>query len=146
MSPIEPARPGDLASLIQLVGSADGCSPATVWSLPWDLGHYWLIRSGTQVIAAGSLQSVGDGVRAEIRGLAVAPAAQGRGLATRMVRHLCELAGRAGLSVVCVTRKPRFFERQGFAVTEADWLPPSRRDVGHSAGPPRVALCLQEVS
>ncbi len=141
MTDVEPARREDLPQLVRLIGSVEGCAPATVWSVPWDVDDYWVIRDGPEVVAAGALQPVGDeGRQAEIRGLAVDPRYRGYGLASRLVQHLCALGSRAGLDVVCITRKPRFFERQGFALTRSDWLPPYRVDPEHAGDTPRVAL------
>lgn len=139
MSPVQPAVAADLAELVHLIGSTEGCAGATVWSLPWDIGHYWVIKQGGRIVAAGSLQPLDDGRRAEIRGLVVAPAHRGTGLATRLVDHLCDIGRRAGLDVVCMTRKPNFFVRQGFAETAPDWLPPYRVQA-EMTEPPRVAL------
>ena len=136
------ATDADLPALIELLGETEGCAPLTVWSVPWQLYDYWLIRDeGHQgnVIAAGSLQPIEGSRRAEIRGLVVAESHRGQGLASRIVEHLCRIAADRQLDVVCITTSPGFFERHGFEGVAPDWLPAHRRDV-ECGDAPRVAL------
>jgi len=145
---VVPAEARDLQGLVALIGAAEGCAPTTVWSLPWDLNHYWVIRRDGRVVASGSLQPVGDGRRAEIRGIATDPAYRGHGFAKAIVAHLCAVGARTGLEVVCMTRKPGFFERQGFTQMPAHWLSPLRVDAegGQSDDAPRIALRCSPIS
>jgi N-acetylglutamate synthase-like GNAT family acetyltransferase len=139
-----PATPADLPALIKLIGTSDGCSPQTVWSLPWDLPFYWVVRDHEQIVASGSLQPVDGVARAEIRGLVVAPSYQGQGLAGKFVTFLQDRAAKRGIDVVCVSTSPGFFEKQGFSTTPAHWLPAHRVHAVRGARP-RVGLRLSAV-
>jgi amino-acid N-acetyltransferase len=61
---------------------------------------------------------------AEVRSLAVDPAAQGRGVGSALVRAVEEEAGRLEIRrIFSLTYEQRFFERLGFVVVEKNALP-----------------------
>lgn len=117
----------DVRALVELLGgSVPAVAAETVWEVPWTWQHYWIVRDASgDIVCAGSLRPLDDR-RAEIRGLVVAPRARGTGIATVLVDHLLERADALGLEAVCVTRKPSFFRRFGFAETIASWVVPQR--------------------
>jgi N-acetylglutamate synthase-like GNAT family acetyltransferase len=141
--PIEPAGPGDIRALIEMLSKATpDCAPETVWALPWAWRQFAVARTpdGSAIAAAGGLFTL-DAGHAEIRGLVVHPAWRGRGLATRLVRLLMRSAAHSGRGLVCVTRKPAFFAQLGFRSTAPTWLGP-RRAHEQASEPPRVAMKL----
>ncbi|MDI3257428.1 MAG: N-acetyltransferase [Kyrpidia sp.] len=61
---------------------------------------------------------------AEIRSLAVAPGAQGRGIGAQLVERLVDEAGQLGIpQVLALTYQRRFFEKRGFHAVEKQMLP-----------------------
>jgi N-acetylglutamate synthase-like GNAT family acetyltransferase len=140
---IESARRDDVRALIEMLARATpDCAPETVWALPWAWTQFFVVRepdSGT-IAAASGLFNI-DMRQAEIRGLVVHPDYRGRGLASRLVRHLSSCAARRNRTVVCVTRKPMFFAQLGFRSTAPTWLGPHRSHEKASQ-PPRVAMKL----
>lgn len=133
---VEPARLSDVPALRALLASVvPDCHPDTVRAVPRTWPRFVVVREGGRIVAAGALQPVGAD-RAEIRGLAVADGARGRGIASAVVRHLVHRAGAEGRRVVCVTRRPGFFARLGFEEVAPTWLPGRRRIDDRS---PRVA-------
>ncbi len=141
----EPALPADTERLRDLLDSAvPDCHPLTAAKIDRDWSTYRVIRDGTGVvIAAGALQPL-DEDRAEIRGLVVAPEARGRGLAGTLVRELIEAAQSLDLCTVCVTRRPEFFRRFGFELSDQEWSLTLHRRPAPSAARPRVAMALSE--
>lgn len=138
-----PARRQDLSALVSLIGGAvPGCSPDTVWQLPWTWRNYVVLRTDEgRIVAAGSLQRI-EARRAEIRGLVVHEDWHGRGLASHLVEHLLREGDALGLQVVCVTTTPGFFRRLGFRETVATWLTPQRVK-SEARGAPRVGMAAR---
>lgn len=137
------ARRDDLPALVALIGDAvPGCSPDTVWQLPWSWRSYLVLRTSSgRIVAAGSLQRI-DSRRAEIRGLVVREEWHGHGLASRLVRRLLKEGDILEAQVVCVTRNPSFFRKLGFTETVPTWLTPQRvkSEAGRS---PRVGMAAR---
>ncbi|MCA9669222.1 MAG: GNAT family N-acetyltransferase [Myxococcales bacterium] len=140
---ISRARAGDLAQLKALLGGAvPDCAPQTVWELPWTWQCYSVVRArgrdGTErIVACGALREL-DEELCELRGVYVAPAFRGRGLAAALIEHLLARAAHGVRRVVCVTRKPELFARHGFvAVAWPSWIDHARRT---RSGAPRTAM------
>jgi N-acetylglutamate synthase-like GNAT family acetyltransferase len=140
---IRRARADDVESLVELLGaSVPHCLPQTVWELPWAWHHYRVACSDDgEIIGAASLQPQSSG-RAEVRGLTVASAWRGHGIAAALLTELIGEADRSSLDVVCVTRFPDFFSRFGFRETPPDWIDHHHRRSAHPARPkgPRIAM------
>lgn len=121
------AEPRDLDDLMALLSSmVPHSSPQTVWELPWAWPGYRVVRDrDDRVVASAALTDL-DEQRLEVRGVAVHPDARGRGLATRLLRHLLSDPEAAGREVVCITRRPGFFARFGFRETAPVWVPEHR--------------------
>lgn len=139
---IEDAVAADAPDLMRLLESCKpDTSSQTIWDLPWTWSEYRIVRDEAgRPIAAGALSEL-DTYRFEIRGLAVAHNARGRGLASALVADLLDRADRGSVETVCMTRRPSFFRRFGFECTEPMWLP-ERRWIAAPApeASPRVAM------
>lgn len=144
--PVEPATLDDVGDLQMLLAHAvPACAPETVWELPFQWKTFRVIRNDEgKVIAAGSIRDL-EGERAEIRGLAVHPEFRGRGLADKVVERLLDESRARNRNMVCVTRKPSFFERFGFQKTFPTWLSRNRLPVRTKVDPdPRVFMVTCE--
>jgi N-acetylglutamate synthase-like GNAT family acetyltransferase len=144
---VDDARRNDLPDLQRLLSdTVPECSPQTVWDLPFNWTEYRVIRDDDgSVIAASSLQTLSED-RAEIRGLVVDPEWHGRGLANILIEDLLDQARSEGREVVCVTRKPSFFQRYGFQYTFPTWLAPDRYVCSQAAdADPRVYMISCEL-
>lgn len=132
---LEPARAEHQEALISLLASViPDCAVQTVWDVPWRWPDYWIVRSDTAVVGTGALYPI-DEHRCELRGLAVDAAFRGQGIARCIVHHLLGVARAKGLDMLCVTRRPDFFESLDFVKTHPFWLDlePSRRPRGATA-------------
>jgi amino-acid N-acetyltransferase len=83
-----------------------------------DVQEFWVAElddgTGPRIAGCGALHVLWEDI-AEIRTVAVDPAALGRGVGTRLVRRLIELARDLGVGRVFVlTFETRFFRRHGF--------------------------------
>lgn len=141
----EAARPSDIERLRELLESAvPDCHPDTARRIDDAWSTFRVIRDEHGVvIAAGALRPLGED-RAEIRGLVVAPEARSRGHAGTIVRALIDAAESLDLRTVCVTRRPEFFRRFGFELSDRAWSLTLRRRPVPAAGRPRVAMVLGE--
>lgn len=88
-----------------------------------NIRDYFVIREGDKVIACVALHVIWEDL-AEIKSLAVAESSQSRGVGRQLVRACLEEAKELGLSTIfCLTYKPAFFERAGFAQIDKAELP-----------------------
>jgi len=145
---IETAIADDHPPLIELLAeTVPDCAPETVWELPWSWTKYRVVKdSSGQVIGAAMLRCIDDH-RTEIRGLAVASNWRGCGIAGALVEDALEIAAEMGKEVVCVTRKPTFFEQYGFRSTFPTWLDQKRRnfrETDDNGDAPRIAMRVCE--
>jgi amino-acid N-acetyltransferase len=82
---------------------------------------------GEQVVGCGALAHLGPGL-GEVRSLAVAAEASGRGVGRRIVGRLLSDASEHGLrEVLALTRHPSFFQALGFVVTRRERFPEKLR-------------------
>jgi len=120
------ARASDLDRLATFISSytADGTLlPRTRPDLERHIGDFRLAIHDGAIVGCGALHP--SGVRlAEIRSLAVDPSWRGLGIGRRIVRALLSEARRRGLArVFCLTRRPGFFEREGFVEVPKERFP-----------------------
>lgn len=120
------ARPGDLRGmgrLIDLYAEQELLLPRTAGDLLRHLDQFVVAEEGGQVLALGSLLPMGPGL-AEVRTLAVDPAAQGRGLGRQIVAALVAKGLEVGYPrIFCLTREPEFFASCGFEEVSVDLFP-----------------------
>lgn len=110
------ATPADRTALVKLLSDSEpGCSPQTVWNIPWNWAHYQVMEgSGGDIAACICLDDVEEMPASEIRGLAVDRRWQGFGLGSELVRRAISRCEERGRQTLCVTKGPAFFERVGF--------------------------------
>lgn len=88
-----------------------------------NIRDYFVVRNQGKVIACVALH-VSWADLAEIKSLAVAEGSQAQGIGGRLVKKCIEEARQLGVSTVfCLTYKPAFFERCGFAGVDKSELP-----------------------
>lgn len=116
---VRPARPADAESIADLVAEFAGPGyllPRTLEDIRGTIDSWFVARRGEQLLACGSLLPYSDAL-AEVRSLAVAPRAQGRGLGGLVLRALIEEGRRRRYgSLFALTRAVDFFESHGFQV------------------------------
>jgi amino-acid N-acetyltransferase len=84
---------------------------------------FYIFEDGGKVVGAAALHIVWEDL-AEVRSVAVAEDAGGRGIGTQLVRACLEEADNLGLKrVFCLTYKPDFFGRFGFRIADKAQLP-----------------------
>jgi amino-acid N-acetyltransferase len=127
------ARPVDIegiASLIEEYAAQHVMLPRTRESIALALQDYVVIVDARgRVVACGALREYSPSV-AEVSAVAVAPEAHGRGLGTRIVRALEELARVRGIDeVFALTLTADFFRSAGYAIVDRALYPEKiRRD------------------
>ena len=88
-----------------------------------NLRDYFVIRDGARVIGCAALH-ISWADLAEIRSLAVEQSRQGERLGATLVKACVDDAQSIGLpKVFCLTRRPDFFEKQGFSLVNKSELP-----------------------
>lgn len=84
---------------------------------------YFIVKDGEKVIACAALH-VNWSDLAEIKSLAVAEESQRQGIGDQLIKACLDDAKYLGISTVfCLTYKPAFFERFGFAQIDKMELP-----------------------
>ncbi|XVQ85573.1 amino-acid N-acetyltransferase [Microbispora siamensis] len=112
------ARTPDVRAIRRLVDAYSGVGPrllkkSTV-TLYEDVQEFWVAETGGQVVGCGALHVLWEDL-AEIRTVAVDPAARGGGVGHRIVAALIETARDLGVRrVFCLTFAVEFFARHGF--------------------------------
>lgn len=138
---LAPARASDLNELRQLLQAAvPDCHPRTVADLLRSIGSYHVVCDEDGSLIGGGALLPADGGRLEIRGITVDLRCRGRGIASAVVDHLRARAAERGCAVVCVTRRPSFFQRLGFRPVAPTWLPVDRRPTPSTDPARRVTL------
>jgi amino-acid N-acetyltransferase len=111
---IRPARPGEGASVARIVNATPDCVSVTADEAEaWLHRTFVLVSPDDEIEAVGALRPYRDGL-VEIRSLAVAADRRGRGIGSRLLRALLEMAAAHGRRAMCVTQRPEFFVRHGF--------------------------------
>ena len=97
--------------------------PITADEVAMGLGQYIVAERAGQIMSCGALVVFSPSI-AEIRSIAVSPAARGTGLGAAIVRRLIDEANSLELDeLVLLTKVPDFFARLGFIPTPPDELP-----------------------
>jgi amino-acid N-acetyltransferase len=112
------ATTSDVRVIRRLVDEYSGVGPrllekSTV-TLYEDVQEFWVAEAGGTVVGCGALHVLWEDL-AEIRTVAVDPAARGKGVGHRIVGALIETARDLGVGrVFCLTFEVDFFGRHGF--------------------------------
>lgn len=121
MTLIRSARMADAEPIVKLINSyaKDGLLlPRSLQSIYENLFSFRVIEEDGEVVATAGLHILGDDM-AEIRSLAVAVRAQGKGYGRMLVEALVEEATALGVpQVLALTYQEVFFGRLGFEVVE----------------------------
>ena len=97
--------------------------PRSNYDLCRHIKEYVVVEAGGEIVACGALK-IYSPTLAEVAGLAVRDDWQGRGLGKRVVEALIVDARAQGLSeVLALTRKPDFFYRLGFSLSDRHHFP-----------------------
>jgi len=124
-----PVRPAALADVPQLealmapfVATGD-LLPRSNYDLCRHIKEYVVVEAGGEIVACGALK-IYSVTLAEVAALAVRDDWQGRGLGKRVVEALTVEARAQGLAeVLALTRKPDFFYRLGFELSDRHHFP-----------------------
>ncbi len=114
---LEPATQADAGEITRLLAaSAPETIPLSeqVVRRSWHLFSVVRERPSGRVVGAGALHPLAGGAY-ELRSVAVDRSARGAGVGSLIVRTLAERCAGRGRSLYCVTVRPDFFERLGFA-------------------------------
>jgi amino-acid N-acetyltransferase len=110
----------DAAAIRRLIDAHTGDGtllPRSLAELCENIRDFVVVEDSGAVVGCGALHLYGEHL-AEIRSIAVLPAARGRGAGRQLVRALLREAGRHQVTCVCVfTRIPEFFAPFGFSIT-----------------------------
>lgn len=121
---IRPALTRDVLAIARLVDAYSGPGQLLARSLVTlyeDVPEFIVADHGGEVIGCGALHVMWEDL-AEVRSLAVRPAAQSRGVGSTLLEALLARARTLGVTrVFCLTFQTRFFGRHGF--TEIDAAP-----------------------
>jgi len=123
---IEKARIGDpphIRDLIRQYAIRERMLPRSLNSIFDALRDFHVCREGQKVVGCCALHITWTGL-VELRSLAVAPEASGRGIGTRLVEQcLAEARELAAERIFVLTYLPGFFARFGFEECGKDELP-----------------------
>ncbi|MFH0914534.1 MAG: N-acetyltransferase [Chloroflexota bacterium] len=126
MSRVVKARIRDVEQMHQLINSFADKGEMLARSLAElyeNIRDFLVVREGEKVVACAALH-VSWSDMAEIKSLAVAGEKQGEGVGRELVEACLEEARELGLpTIFCLTYKPGFFEKQGFAQVDKMQLP-----------------------
>jgi amino-acid N-acetyltransferase len=123
---VDRARVSDAPSLHQMISHfADKGEilPRALSEIYEDIRDYFVVRKGGQVIGCAALHVTWVDL-AEIRSLAVDEPEQNQSIGSLLIQACLEEAKELGIPrVFCLVRKPAFFERHGFQLTDKTELP-----------------------
>ena len=117
-------EPHDIPEILGLIeNSPYDCAPMD-YDEVWDqLQNFWVIRNEMGTIVATASTRFVDYALAELRGMTVASAWRGKGLASILIKKIIKEKCEEGTSLACVTKIPEFFERFGFKISDNLCLP-----------------------
>lgn len=123
---IEKAKASDATSIQQLINhfvSQDDILPRALSEIYENIRDFFVVREGNQVIACAGLHI--DWIDlAEIKSLAATEEDQHQGIGSSLVQACLNEAKELGITTVyCLTRRPAFFEKQGFHLVDKMELP-----------------------
>ena len=120
------ARAGDAVAIHRLIAhyAAEGLLlPRRETDIREHIARFLVLENGSQFAGCVALEPYGTEL-AEIRSLAVNPDMRGLGLGPRLVQQaLAEARRKKFVRVFAVTREPKFFIHQGFALSSRHALP-----------------------
>lgn len=121
----EPARPGELPAIRNLLESCD--LPAADLE-PELLEHFFLFRENSQPVATIGLEVCGN--HGLLRSLAVDHNSRGQGVGNTLVRHLERYARRKGFGTLFLltTTASSYFAGRGYEEIEREHLPAAIRE------------------
>ncbi len=110
-------------AIIQPYSEKGTLLPRTVAELSENVRDFVVVEEEDKIIGCGALHLYGMHL-AEIRSIAVTPAAKGCGAGRKLVEALLDEAERHHVTCVCLfTRIPEFFGHMGFTVARREELP-----------------------
>lgn len=113
----------DIHGLVTYYAELDRMLFRSKASIYENLQTFLVCRDGDSVIGCCALQVVWSDL-AEIKSLAVAKEAAGRGVGRTLVANACEKAEKLGIErVFALTLEPGFFEKMGFSLVKKESLP-----------------------
>jgi amino-acid N-acetyltransferase len=140
MNPIQAASQTDLSDIRTLLQSAqlptEDLHPSTGI-------HFWVVRSGQQLVGAIGLERFGNA--ALLRSLVVDAAHRGSGVGAELVRALEREAASSGVEqLVLLTQTAQsFFERAGYRITDRAHAPEAvRASTEFKSLCPASAVCM----
>ncbi len=123
---VEKAKISDAAQMHKLINEfarRQEMLPRALSEIYENIRDYMVVREEERVVACVALH-VSWADLAEIKSLAVAEGRQGGGMGAALVKKCLDEALELGINTVfCLTYKPEFFERCGFAQVDKSNLP-----------------------
>ena len=124
---VEKAKISDATSIQQLInhfaGQDEDILPRALSEICENIRDYFVVREGNQVIACAALH-INWLDLAEIRSLATAEEEQHQGVGSLLVQACLDAAKELEIATVyCLTRRPSFFQKQGFHLVDKMELP-----------------------
>lgn len=123
---VERAKISDATSMQQLINhfvSQDDILPRALGEICEDIRDYFVVREGNKIIACAALH-INWLDLAEIRSLATAEEERHQGVGSLLVQACLNEARELGITTVyCLSRRPSFFEKQGFHLVDKTELP-----------------------
>ena len=124
--PVEKARISDVIQMHQLItyfADKDEMLARPLSEIYENIRDYFVVREGERIIACAALHVMWSDL-AEIKSVAVAESSQRQGIGQQLIDSCLEEAARMGMpTVFCLTYKPVFFEKFGFAQIDKMELP-----------------------
>jgi len=126
MTPVEKATirdAEDMHRLINYFASRDEMLPRPLSQIYENIRDYFVIRQDRRVVGCGALHVMWSDL-AEVKSVAVSEDHQSQGIGSGLVQACLNEAADIGVPIVfCLTYKPAFFKRFGFAEVDKMTLP-----------------------